>query len=382
MPARSNPLDRIIFGSFLLSPESLGLYRISYALFLLTFGVPNFTWISNFPAVFYNPPMLSLHTFLSGFPSQWVLLLISLGTCVCTTVLLFGYKTRLTSILLGLFIFTGKSFAYSFGKIDHDFLIWIIPLIMSFSNWGAAYSVDSKSNQHDREVQTWPVVLLALILSLAMFSAGLPKLLGGWLDFSSHAVRGHLLREYYVNERQDLLAPFFLNLNSPLIWEIFDYAGVMLELGFIFALVRPNVFRFFVVCTIIFHLFNYLMLNISFTVNFILYLLFIDWGMAINKLRKHNILLSVERAISMKSMLAFTLLYTSFYAFYITASESISFNVSPLLFLLNDLLDFDGLVVGGIVILLGLLLATLNMFHFISNKNKFSDSPVPECIPN
>lgn len=384
MSTRSTLYDRIIFDSFLLSPQALGLYRISYALFLLVFGVPNFTWISNFPSIFYNPPLLSLHTFFSGFPGYWFLLLISLGTCVSTILLLFGYKTRLTSILLALFIFTGKSFAYSFGKIDHDFLVWTIPLVMAFSNWGAAYSLDSKIELKDRMVHNWPVVLLALVLCLAMFSAGLPKLLGGWLDLSSQAVRGHFLREYYLNERQDLLAPFFLNLNSPLVWEFFDYVGVLLEVLFLFAIIRPNVLRSFIVVAILFHVANYLMLNIAFTVNFILYLLFIDWRMVINWLRKHNVLLRLERAVNVKSLFFLTVLYTSFYVFYIITSEGVSFNVSPLLFVLKDLLNFNKLVIGGMVIFLGMGLAFINVFHFLSNRNKTSDSaiPEPEYIPN
>ena len=379
MIARTSFFDKIIFESFVLSPKSMGLYRICYALFLLIFGVPNFIWISKYPAVFYNPPLVSLHTFFSSFPSYWFLFAISLGTCVLTLLLLFGYKTRLTSILLAVFIFTGKSFAYSFGKIDHDFLIWIIPLIMSFSNWGAAYSLDAKLNQQqDKEVQSWPVVLLALVLCLAMFSAGLPKLLEGWLDVSTHAVRGHFLREYYLNERQELLAPLFLNLNFPLIWEFFDYSGVFLEIAFLFAIIRPNIFRFFVLSAILFHVFNYLMLNIAFTINFILYLLFIDWDLVIGKLKKGGTLLTVERAINIKSLLGVGVVYTSFYVIYLLTSEGASFVVSPLVFVLKDLLNFSDMAIGGIVIFSGLGFAVFHLFHFISNKKEYSDSAVRE----
>ena len=380
MAALSTIPDKIIFDSFKFSPESLGLYRICYALFLLIFGVPNFTWISYFPSVLYNPPLLSLHTFLSGFPSHWFLLLLSIGACVSTLLLLFGYKTRQVSVLLAVLVFTGKSFSYSFGKIDHDFLIWIIPLIMSSSNWGAAYSLDAKQSQQGREVQEWPVVLLALILCLGMFSAGLPKLLEGWLDVSTHAVRGHFLREYYLNERQELLAPFFLNLGSPFIWEFFDYAGVLLELSFLFAFIRPNLFRFFVVCAIFFHVFNYLMLNISFTVNFILYLLFIDWGVVIGKLRKLHVLESLERAINVKGFVVVTLLYTSFYIFSIFVTEGVAFHVSPLLFVLEGLMGLDELVIGGIVIIIGLALAAVNVVHFLTSRKKIPGSDVHEYI--
>src|SRR5688572_9428185 len=115
-----NTADRLIFKSFRASKESLGIYRISYSLFLLITGVPIFLWIRNFPSAFYHPPLISLGSLFTKFPPYWFLLFISVSICLFSILLLFGYKTGLVSLLLSLFILIGKSFAYSFGKIDHD----------------------------------------------------------------------------------------------------------------------------------------------------------------------------------------------------------------------------------------------------------------------
>jgi hypothetical protein len=47
------------------------------------------------------------------------------------------------SIATGLLILTGNGFAYSMGKINHDLLLAAIPLVMAFSNWGSAWSLDA-----------------------------------------------------------------------------------------------------------------------------------------------------------------------------------------------------------------------------------------------
>ncbi|MCC9137575.1 HTTM domain-containing protein [Pontibacter silvestris] len=365
-----NYIDRIIFKSFIVSAEALGLYRIFFSLYLLIFGVPVVVWIGHFSSAFYDPPMFSLSGLLSEFPDFWFLMVISLVSCLLPILLLFGYKTRSVSILLALCILVEKSFAYSFGKIDHDFLMWMIPLFMAFSNWGIAFSLDSKIDPKNRNkvAESWPITLLALTLCLAMFSAGLPKLMGGWLDVSSQAVRGHFLREYYFNERQDLLAPLFLNLESPFIWEVLDYAGVLMECLFLFALVKPNIFRAFVLIAIVFHVLNYLLLNISFSTNYILYMLFIDWKAVISYFRRVNILSRVEEFISFKSLSIIMGLQVCFFLFYLSTNYE-AVTLSPANFLFEQVLNLSPLVISGFIMLSGLLLSLVNAVNYIKKNS-------------
>ena len=372
-----NTADRIIFKSFNLSKESLGIYRIFYCLYLLIMGVPTFLWINNFPSIFFNPPFISLASLFSEFPPYWFLMFLSLSACLLVILLLFGYKTRSVSLLLAFTILIGKSFSYSFGKINHDFLIWLIPLAMAFSNWGEAYSFDSKKiNLHkNNEERNWPITLLALALCLAMFSAGLPKIWGGWLNLSSHAVKAHLLNSYYENGRQSLLAPFFLKLDSPFIWEFFDYAAITLEVTFLFAFIRPNLFRAYVFFAIIFHVLNFLMLNIAFNPNCILYLLFIDWNMVLDFFRKHKVLDYFNRLISVRNLIIVGIVYFIFVFIVLTKDNKDSSSIiSPL----NSILKFFNLsslsiqlIMGSTVIFSTLILGIINVIYFIRNK-KFS----------
>ena len=111
---------------------------------------------------------------------------------VLIILVLVGFKTRWTSLMLGLCFLVGNSFIYSFGKISHGWLLMtLLPFIFSFSNWGAHYSIDSKMNNESKNSQeeNWPLAIFARLICIAMFSAGLEKLYHGWLFFDTEKVR-------------------------------------------------------------------------------------------------------------------------------------------------------------------------------------------------
>jgi uncharacterized membrane protein YphA (DoxX/SURF4 family) len=265
-----------VFESYALPAEHLGLYRIFYASFMLFLvGIPGYAWISAFPDAFFHPP-LGVARLFSGFPPPYVLHLFSVTLVVLFLALLFGYRTRAASVLITLVALVANSFDYSFGKINHTVLIWILPLVMSFSNWGAAYSVDANRDDPPSpvRVEAWPITLMSVLLGFAMFSAGLPKLMSGWLDLGTRAVKEKLLYQVYVNNRHEFLADFFVSLESAPFWELMDWATVVFELGFLAAVISPSVFRLFTGAAVIFHTTSLLMLNIGFMFHVIVYLLF------------------------------------------------------------------------------------------------------------
>lgn len=269
--------------------RGLALTRIFYAATALLFGVSNFTWMDSAPPAFFNPPP-GLALLWDNFPDYPALQFLSTGICLLYLFLLFGYRTQITSILLSIFLIVGNSFAYSFGKIDHDILMVIFPLVMSFSGWGAVLSLDSTrhSRKNGLSLQkadspppvygpTWPIALMALFIGFGYFSAGLGKL--SWVDFdlSTQGARSWLIRGYYVYDRQDLLAPLFVSMHAAPMWEMMDLMAVLFEVGFLFAVLRPRLFRLFVAAAVIFHLINYLMLNISFSGMIRIYGVFLPW---------------------------------------------------------------------------------------------------------
>ena len=296
-------IDHWIFEEYRVPPRALSVFRIAYSAFvLLIIGVPPFRWIGGKPDIFFDPPLFSVVALFDGFlaPSFfWGLDIVVTLLFVC---LLFGFRTRWTSCLLAIGLFAGFSWSYAYGKINHDTLLMaLVPLAMSFSGWGAYFSLDQIRRHPDRSTaespsevspsgvppsevppserleQYWPIALLALLLGFGMFSAGVPKLLSGWLDPATHAVQGYAVRQHYDFFADQLLTPFMIHYDQPWFWEALDFSAVLFEVGFLLAVAKRSVFRFFIVLAVVFHLANCLMLNIGFSRNIALYLLFIDW---------------------------------------------------------------------------------------------------------
>jgi hypothetical protein len=283
-----------------LSRDQLALYRICYAGFFLLFGLPTFSWISNNPDIFFNPPFYSLAAFLSGFPPFEILLLLDITIALLFIFLLFGYKTKIVSILITVLWITGNSFRYSFGKIDHDIIPILIPFLMAFSGWGNKFSIDSKQNDNIQSTtyreSGLPITLIALILGFGFFTAGFPKLLH-WIDFdlTTQGVRSWVIRGYYEVGRDAFLLPFFAEINSSLFWELLDIVAVIFELGFFISVFKPSLFRTFVGIAVLFHFTNLLMLNISFYSHLIVYLLFINWSTVKNRTSNNYIKKSLTK---------------------------------------------------------------------------------------
>jgi hypothetical protein len=275
-------IDRWIFDTFGFSAEGLALYRVFYVLFVLFIISPGhkpfiyYSVYGTLPPDFFFPPPGPMMLFPDFAPLFFlkgveVVLVIALGC------LLLGWKTRVMSIATGLLLLTGNGFAYSMGKINHDLLLAAIPLVMAFSNWGSAWSLDAVSGK-TRKPEAWPVALLALMLGFMMFTAGFPKLIGGWLDINTHATYGHFIKHYFVNERQDLLSELFLDISNRVFWESLDWLTLIFEIGFIFAILKAPVLRFWCALAIVFHFMVMMMLNISFISNLPAYSIFlINW---------------------------------------------------------------------------------------------------------
>ncbi len=273
-------LDHWIFKEYRISTAGLGLFRIAYVLFiLLFFGLPDFSWIAGQPDYYFDPRLFSVTALMSGFPSAgffWVLqILIAVGYAF----LLIGYKTRAVSVLLPLLVMLGNSFSYSFGKIDHDLFAWLIPLLMAGSSWGLAYSVDARRFRGTPEPAHggWPLNLLALLIAFGMFTAALPKMMGGWLSPDTQAVQAHFHHNYYVVGRQILLAGNFADIPSVLFWELMDWTAILFEFSFVLAVLRKRWFGLALFVATVFHLLNMLMLNIPFTANLAAYMAFLPW---------------------------------------------------------------------------------------------------------
>lgn len=268
--------EKWIFNAYLCTSSQLGLFRIAFIFILIFFvGVPQFSnKIINFPDGFYNPPPFFGQIFSDIPPILYFRItdiILYLGF-FCTLIGLFTKVSGITSASLTIINF---GFIFSTGKIDHSFILWFTLFIMSFSGWEKNFSIDSIIfNTKNIKVQTWLFSLLSLSLGFAFFTAGLIKLISGWLGTADSMVRAFFLRNYYVQQKQEYLANFFENLNFQLFWEIGDWFTVFFEIGFLAVVFQVSLFRFFTLLAIFFHGMVMLMMNISFSAYFSVYLLF------------------------------------------------------------------------------------------------------------
>lgn len=270
-------LDKWIHESYPLTPEQLGIARILFAGAHLIFGgMFHIDWIAQFPQVFYNPvPGLGL--LFDDFLPISVYHFLNVAHVFTMFMVLVGYKTRFFTVAASIVLFLYFTAIFSFGNIYHAGLVPFALLVMSFSNWGAAYSIDSKTQDEEPEIFTWPITLLMILIGFAYFTAGISKLTGGWLDVQFNATRHYFMYEYLVTERQQFLAPFFYQLKSDLIWEVLDWSTVFMEVGILFSIIRAGWFRVFVFFVICFHVTVFLSLNICFSALFIIFTPFIKY---------------------------------------------------------------------------------------------------------
>ena len=274
-------LDAWIHDSFETSSEGLALYRILFAVFALVVISPghqpyvDLVPLAALPDSWFTPPAGPMMLF-GGFPSEATSRIIHLLLNVSLAALLVGFRTRFASVATGVLFLVIFGFSNSLGKINHTILFALLPLIMVPSGWGSAYSYDSMGGAR-KEHASWPLPLLAIVISFAMFTAGFAKILGGWLDPGTHAAYGHLVKQFFVRGRTDLLADYAIGLQSEVLWEIADYATVFFEVGFLFALLSPRTIRLFAGLAVLFHFNIMLTLNIAFVYNIIVYAAFIDW---------------------------------------------------------------------------------------------------------
>lgn len=357
-------LDHWIFEEYQVPPGALSLYRIIYAAFvLLVVGSPPFRWISNKPDIFFNPPTYSITNLFEGFPSVYFFWGLEVVIIILLVFLLFGFQTRWTSLLLALGLFTGFGWSYAYGKINHDTLLMaLVPLVMGFSHWGAHFSLDQRNRTAPGRERAWPVALLALLLGFAMFTAGVPKLLSGWLDPATQAVQGHTIRQHYDFFADQFMTPWLITFDNPLFWEVLDYSAVLFEVGFLLAVVRQPLFRLFVALVVIFHLANCFMLNIDFSRNIALYLLFVYWPPLLKNFDR-RVWPAIKNFVSGRFLVFSSVFFLLYYLL----------EVPPAFRAITLLLGWDSLTSGALIVTFACVFFGINYAKSLSSPGKVSD---------
>lgn len=314
--------------------KSLPIYRVIYALFALFVVLPKYLWIGSYPDTFFLP-RIGFTLFFSGFPDVAFFYLLNFLMILSLLALLVGYKTFYSSITFAVLFFIGNGWAYSFGKVNHDILFLLTPLLLS-GIWGGNLLARKNST---KKASTWPIPTFALLISLAMLTAAIPKIISGWLDPSTSALTGHLVKSYFVSERQTITAGYLLSQNNFYLFKLFDYGTIIIESAFIFALVSLRHFRLVCALACFFHFGVHLTMGISFTTNIMAYAVFVNWNYLYNFDRLKKWLANIDAHFNKVGFLKLALATIPIWLFYIYFEWSLDFNLGLTHILGGNIID-------------------------------------------
>jgi hypothetical protein len=255
--------------------KSLSYSRVFLGAYILIIMPLHWQWIAELPNTFFFPVVISPAKLFTGIPDQWFFFLIELVFYLCVVLFTIGVYSRYALFIGGIVAIFGQSFAFAFGKIDHNLFLFIACLVLAFTNCGR-YLALRKDKPVSLKLQRTALGIGALCIAFALFSAGYGKS-WKWLDFDM--TEGGFLRwfytSYFVKERQDLLS-YWITLFPAWAVELMDYTAVIFELtGLIFMIVGRKAWRVYLGIAVFFHLANYLFLNINFTANVPIYVIFL-----------------------------------------------------------------------------------------------------------
>ncbi|ASK30740.1 hypothetical protein CEY12_11705 [Chryseobacterium sp. T16E-39] len=268
-------IKKLLFTSYDPSYEFLAFYRIFFSLFLLWMGISNANWVSHIPNSAMQPP-ISILSFTDFVPPAWFFTGCYYSMYLCLLLILIGFKPRIFAISYVVIYLVTSNYAFSFGKIDHTFVYSLPIIVMAFSPWNTTFSFfPEPQKETDVLSKSWPMFLLSMFLGFGIFTAGLAKILGGWLNTDMQSTQVFFYQYRYGVGWHDLMSDVFDKINSQFFWEFLDYSTVLFESIFILAFLKPRFFRLMIWITLFFHLNVLLMFNIAFTYAIGFYALFI-----------------------------------------------------------------------------------------------------------
>jgi hypothetical protein len=287
----SSDIDR-----WLTAPENnaagrLGLFRILYSIFYL--------WHLSFHFAENLSGMAEQHHLMTVLIewarpytlAPWVLRLAECVLAAAVVVLMFGYRTRLATLVV---LVLGSIYEAWWVSIDSEhaavLLAAHIPFFMCLNGrWGETYSLDALLRRRAGQPTVDPsdssgwfflparavlVVLAALFFSSAFFKLG-PG--GTWLE--ERDLTANFLLEKNVTAARDGIPVNYL---APLIarnrWlaEILHFSVILFEASVVLALFSRKLRDLLLSTALIFHAVNGLWLAVTFTAVIIVYALFID----------------------------------------------------------------------------------------------------------
>ncbi|QDV38947.1 HTTM domain-containing protein [Tautonia plasticadhaerens] len=273
-----NRIDRWIFHGYPARVGDLAVLRVMYASYMILGQFPRATWILDSPSAFFAPPPGPAAMF-TDWPADGVILGLNWAYLLGLVALLIGWRTPIASLVSGVVFIALGCWTHASVKINHDILLGVLPLAMAASGWGRWWSLDARrpGSSPGEPARGWCLSLLALMIGAAMATAGWAKFSTGWLDTTTHSTYGYLTSQFVRGEAGPL-AEVVLTSRPEWLHELGDWAAVWLELGFLAATFWRPAFRWCLGLAVVFHLGNWLLFDIHFGSNVVVYGAFVPWS--------------------------------------------------------------------------------------------------------
>lgn len=295
-PVRDLPrrLNAAVDG-WLTAPETnaagrMGLFRIVYGLFYLwVLGRTNYDVIGQTAGATWRP--IGIDSFMQAAPSVALLQALQFLMVAALILLIGGYRVRLVTLVVLVTGIALEAFRYSFGKVDHAtlFLNFYIPLFMLLSRWGATYSLDAalESRRIGRRVDAsdaswrfiWPMRVVLIVLGALFLTAAYWKTIHGTWESNPDTLRNLLLlgASGAMADGSTMSPIVALLLRVPPLTTLMQAGTMAFESLFFLSLFNRPLRNWFLAIAVVFHGANLILLNVNFSPQLIVYMLFIDW---------------------------------------------------------------------------------------------------------
>lgn len=224
--------------------DGLFLARCVFAgLIVVVFPLKSPRWLTTLGPEHYHPPLGPFALFES-YPPSWLVVAIDLASLLVLAIWVTGWGKWIIGSVLTLLLTASSGFFYAAGKIDHDFVILLVPLLLTIPGIS-------------------PKRALLFCLSVYFASAGFAKAIGGWLDLETQASLSWALTYAHAYQKTEPLLLWSLATWPGWTWEIIDQVTVWFELAVPLALL-PRFLPFISLTVPLFHLGTVALFGIDF----------------------------------------------------------------------------------------------------------------------
>ncbi|MDA0766109.1 MAG: hypothetical protein O3A87_01410 [Verrucomicrobia bacterium] len=240
--------------------DALCLARCAYAALTVCFWpFKSPRWLAELGTEHFHPP-LGPFSMADGYPGfGWVVLVevVVYGLFALWVTGRGGWVVG-ASLTAGLTLLSG--FCYAAGKIDHDFVILLAPLLLSVSGISPQRS-------------------LMFCVGMYFASSGMAKVVGHWLDPGTQASLSWALQYYHGSGKEEFLLRWSLENLPGWAWEVVDQLTVLFELAVPLGML-PRFRKWIVLSVPLFHFGTVLVFGIDFARLMLVYvpLALVCWG--------------------------------------------------------------------------------------------------------